>query len=51
MGNDAFVHIAKKKYSKKVIEDLLQMMDYKKYGEIFYCGNDTEYKYFSGVKV
>lgn len=51
MGNDAFVHIAKKKYSKKAIEDLLQMMDYKKYGEIFYCGNDTEYKYFSGVKV
>lgn len=27
------------------------MMDYKKYGELFYCGNDTEYKYFSGVKV
>lgn len=51
MGNDAFVHIAKKRYSKKVIETLLQMMDYKKYGEIFYCGNDTEYKYFSGVKV
>lgn len=50
MGNDAFVHIEKKRYSKKVIENLLQMMDYKKCGEVFYCGNDTEYKYFSGVK-
>lgn len=51
MGNDAFVHIAKKRYSKKVIETLLQMMDYKKYGDVFYCGNDTEYKYFSGVRL
>ncbi len=47
MGNDAFVHIAKKRYSKKMIENLLQMMDYKKCGEVFYCGNDAEYKYFS----
>lgn len=51
MGNDAFVHIEKKRYPKKVIETLLQMMDYKKYGKVFYCGNDTEYKYFSGIKV
>lgn len=51
MGNDAFVHIAKKRYSKKAIEDLLQMMNYKKYGKVFYCGNDDEYKYFSGVQV
>ena len=36
MRNDAFVHIAKKKYSKKMIENLLQMMNYKKYGEVFY---------------
>ena len=51
MGNDAFVHIAKKRYSKKTIETLLQMMDYKKCGEVFYCGNDAEYKYFSGIRV
>lgn len=51
MGNDAFVHIAKKRYSKKMIETLLQMMDYKKCGEVFYCGNDAEYKYFSGIRV
>lgn len=51
MGNDAFVHISKKSYSKKMIEKLLRMMDYKKYGEIFYCGNDEEYKYYSGIKV
>lgn len=51
MGNDAFVHIVKKRYSKKMIENLLQMMDYKKCGEVFYCGNDAEYKYFSGIRV
>ena len=26
-------------------------MDYKKCGEVFYCGNDAEYKYFSGIRV
>lgn len=51
MGNDAFVHISKKSCSKKMVEKLLGMMDYKKYGEIFYCGNDEEYKYYSGIKV
>lgn len=51
MGNDAFVHISKKSYSKDTVENLLNMMDYKKYGEVFYCGNDEEYKYYSGVKV
>lgn len=30
-----------------MIENLLQMMDYKKCGEVFYCGNDAEYKFFS----
>ena len=27
------------------------MMDYKRFGQVFYFGNDTEYKYFSGIKV
>lgn len=34
-----------------MIETLLQMMDYKKCGEVFYCGNDAEYKYFSEIRV
>ena len=50
MGYDAYVHI-KKKYSKSAIEKLLIMMDYKKRGNHFYCGNDEEYKYFTGVSV
>lgn len=51
MGYDAFIHIDKTKYTKKVIEDLILMMGYeKKYGG-FYCGNDEEYKYESGVRV
>ena len=51
MGNDAFIHIAKKKCSKEMVETLLQMMDYKKCGKVYYCGNDAEYKYFSRIRV
>lgn len=51
MGNDAFVHISKKKYSSKTIEDLLLMMDFEKRKGFYYCGNDSEYKYLSGVSV
>lgn len=50
MGYDAFVYI-RKKYTKASIEKLLLMMDYEKKDEFFYCGNDNEYKYFSGVQV
>lgn len=51
MGNDACVYISKKQYTRKTVEELLYMMDYKKFGDVFYCGNDEEYKYFSGVRV
>lgn len=51
MGNDAFVHIDKKKYSPKTIEDLLLMLDFQKRKNFYYCGNDDEYKYLSGVSV
>lgn len=50
MGYDAYVNI-KKKYTKSAIEKILIMMDYKKRGEVFYCGNDDEYKLFTGVYV
>lgn len=50
MGYDAYVHI-KKKYSKSSIENLLRMMDYEKKGQYFYCGNDDEYKLFTGVSI
>ncbi|WP_368283376.1 hypothetical protein [Dorea longicatena] len=50
MGYDAYVNI-KKKYTKLAIEKILIMMDYKKRGEVFYCGNDDEYKLFTGVYV
>lgn len=51
MGRDAFVHIDKKKYSKSNVAELLALMGYKKYGDVFYLGNDEEYKYLSGIKV
>lgn len=47
MGYDAYVNI-KKKYTKSAIEKILIMMDYKKREEVFYCGNDDEYKLFTG---
>jgi len=50
MGYDAYVHITKK-YSKSAIENLLVMMGYEKKGNYFYCGNDDEYKFFTGVLV
>ena len=50
MGYDAFVHI-KKKYTKTSIEKLLLLMDYKKKDSFFYCGNDDEYIFFTGVQV
>lgn len=50
MGYDAYVNI-KKKYTKSAIEKILIMMDYKKREEVFYCGNDDEYKFFTGVYV
>lgn len=50
MGYDEYVNI-KKKYTKLAIEKILIMMDYKKRGEVFYCGNDDEYKLFTGVYV
>lgn len=50
MGYDAYVHIIKK-YSKSSIENLLRMMDYEKKGQYFYCGNDDEYKLFTGVSI
>ena len=46
MGYDAYVNI-KKKYTKSAIEKILIMMDYKKREEVFYCGNDDEYKLFT----
>lgn len=45
------LYILQKRGIQKMIEALLQMMDYKKCGEVFYCGNDAEYKYFSGIRV
>lgn len=50
MGYDASVCI-KKKYTKSAIEKILLLMGYEKRGEIFYCGNDDEYKLFTGVTV
>lgn len=50
MGRDAYVHISKK-ITKKSVEELLLMFGYKRYGQGFFCGNDKEYKYFSGVNV
>lgn len=50
MGYDAYVYI-KKKYTKLAIEKLLMLMDYEKRGNSFYCGNDDEYKCFTGVHV
>ncbi|MGN2338128.1 hypothetical protein ACTFIN_08380 [Clostridium cagae] len=51
IGYDAYVHVDKRKYSRASVEYLLEMMEYKKYGSTFYCGNDEEYKYHSGIKV
>ena len=51
MGYDAWVSISKKKYTKNDIENLLLMLGYNKYRDVFYCGNDNEYKYDNGVKV
>lgn len=51
MGNDAFIHINKKEYSSKSVERLLLMLDYQKRKGYYYCGNDDEYKYLSGVSV
>lgn len=50
MGYDAYVHI-NKKYTKANIEKLLLMLGYEKRKDFFYCGNDDEYKYFTGVQV
>lgn len=50
MGYDAYVHI-KRGVSKQTVEKLLLMLNYQKKGEFFYCGNDKEYKHFSGVQV
>ena len=50
MEYDAYLNI-KKKYTKSAIEKILIMMDYKKREEVFYCGNDDEYKLFTGVYV
>lgn len=50
MGNDAYVSI-KKKYSKSAIEKILKLIGYEKRGDSFYCGNDDEYKLFTGVHV
>lgn len=50
MGRDAYVHIDKK-YSKNMIEDLLLMMGFEKcYKDMYYLGNDKEYKYLSGIQ-
>lgn len=51
MGYDAFVHIDRKKYTEKTIEDLILMLGYEKRKGWFYCGNDEEYKYEAGVQV
>lgn len=49
MGRDAYVHIDKK-HSKNVVEDLLLMMGFEKcYKDMYYLGNDKEYKYLSGI--
>lgn len=51
MGRDAYIHIDKK-YPKKMIEDFLLMMKFEKcYKDVYYLGNDTEYKYMSGVSI
>lgn len=51
MGYDAFIHICKKKYTKKTIEDLILMLGYEKRKYGFYCGYDKDYKYDAGVQV
>lgn len=51
MGRDAYVYIDKKKYTRKAVEELLALMGYEKRGDIFFMGNDDEYKHFSGVRV
>ena len=50
MGYDAVIHI-RKNFSIKTIEKLLAMMEYRKAKDSFYCGNDEEYKYFTGVSI
>lgn len=50
MGNDAYVYI-KKKYTKSSIERLLMLLGYEKRVNSFYCGNDDEYKLFTGVHI
>ena len=50
MGYDAYVYI-KKKYTKLSIEKLLMLIGYEKRANTFYCGNDEEYKFFTGVHV
>lgn len=50
MGRDAYVHIDKR-YTRNSIEDLLLMMGFEKtYKDIYYLGNDNEYKYLSGIQ-
>lgn len=51
MGYDAFVHVNKKKYTEKTIEELFLMLGYEKRNKVYYCGDDAEYKYESGVKI
>ena len=51
MGYDATVYIEKTKYSIQSVEELILLMGYKKTKFGYYCGEDFEYKYASGVSV
>lgn len=50
MGYDAIVHIDKRKYTEKTIEDLFLMLGYEKRQGWFYFGKQEEYKYVAGVQ-
>ena len=51
MGYDANIFIKKSNYTIKDIEDLILLLGYKKLSGCFYCGNDTEYKFDTGVSI
>lgn len=49
MGRDALVYIPKGNQKKAIIEQL-RLLNFKKIKDFYYCGDDSEFKHYSGVR-
>ncbi|MFB8584997.1 hypothetical protein [Enterococcus faecalis] len=49
MGRDALVYIPKGN-QKKAITEQLRLLNFKKIKDFYYCGDDLEFKHYSGVR-